>query len=113
MKRPIDPRRIEVVPHAVADELRKLQPYERVAMVAQAFEMVWEAIRARVASENPAWSAEQVHGEVVRIISSGAVPFDARPAIRDGKLVMVLMEVEPEIPMPPPMRRPGLCSTSE
>ena len=38
MKRQIDPRRIEVVDHAVADILRKMQPHERIALAADAFE---------------------------------------------------------------------------
>jgi hypothetical protein len=112
MKRPIDPRRIEVIDHEVADALRKLQPYERVAMTSQAFEMVRALLREKIRTENPGWSDEHVHQELVRVISSGAIPFDARTALRDGVLVMVAKEVEPEAPVEPPVRRPGARSLS-
>jgi hypothetical protein len=106
MKRTIDPRRIEVMDDAVADALRTLQPYEKVALVAQAFEVVRGLVRDKLRMENPSWSDDQVQREVVRAISSGLIPFDARPAIRDGVLVMVAFEIEPEPLAPPPRRRP-------
>src|SRR4051812_42555785 len=103
---PSTPRRIEVVDHAVADALRKLQPYERIALTSKAVEMVRELLRERVRAENPGWSDDQVSRELARTITSGPIPFDVRPAIRDGTLVMVASEVEPEPRFEPPVRGP-------
>jgi hypothetical protein len=82
MKRPIDPRRIEVVDHAVADILRKMQPYETTALTAQAFESARELAAAQVMRTHPDWTEEQVRREVARRIAGDP---DGPPPPRPGR----------------------------
>lgn len=82
MKRPIDPRRIEVMDHAVADVLRKMQPFERLALAADAFETARQMVRAQVMRTHPEWSEEQIKREVVRRIAGEP---DGPPPPRPGR----------------------------
>ena len=82
MKRPIDPRRIEVVDHDVAAILRKMQPHECVALTAQAFETARELATAQVMRAYPDWTQEQVRREVARRIAGDP---DGPPPPRPGR----------------------------
>jgi len=82
MKRPIDPRRIEVVGHDVAAILRKMQPHERVALTAQAFETARQLAQAQVMRTHPDWTEEQVQREVARRIAGDP---DGPPPPRPGR----------------------------
>lgn len=81
MKRRIDPRRIEVVDPDVAAILRKIQPYERVALTAQAFETARLLAQAQVMRAHPDWTDEQVRREVARRIAGDP---DGPPPPRPG-----------------------------
>jgi hypothetical protein len=82
MKRQIDPRRIEVIDHDVAAVLRKMQPHERVALTAQAFETARQLAQAQVMRMNPDWTEEQVRREVARRIAGDP---DGPPPPRPGR----------------------------
>ena len=60
MKRPIDPRRIEVIDPMVASILCAKAPHERVAMVGQANRTARLLLQAQIKRMNPDWSEEQV-----------------------------------------------------
>ncbi|HEX3151169.1 MAG TPA: hypothetical protein VHR66_24035 [Gemmataceae bacterium] len=81
-------------------------PHERIAQVTQAFEIVRQLLWTNVRDEHPDWSEKQVQPEVVRIITSGAVPYDVRPALdENGSLILVAKTIEPEAPVEPPRRQ--------
>jgi hypothetical protein len=64
--RPFDPRRIEVIDEATAAMYRAMTPAQRVAIACDAHETARAILRARVRSENPSWTEEQVSREVAR-----------------------------------------------
>jgi hypothetical protein len=78
----IDPRRIEVPDPAVAAVLRKLQPHERIALTAEAFETARQLIEAQVRRTHPDWPAELVGREVSRRIAGEP---DGPPPPRPGR----------------------------
>ena len=94
MKRRIDPRKIEAVDPAVAAILRSMQPYERVALTAQAFEIVRELLVDLVQAEYQDWTEDELHREVGRRIASGAHSFSVSLGLLNGSLVLVARERE-------------------
>jgi hypothetical protein len=71
VKRPIDPRRIEVVDHDVAAILQTKTPHELLTMVSDAHRMARSLVEAGVRHSHPDWTPEQVWQEVVRRMTGG------------------------------------------
>jgi len=79
MKYRLDPGQIEVVDEAVAKILRTKTPAERVAMASAAHRTAWQLIEARIRSQNPDWTDEQIQAEVARRLTRGT---DRNPPLR-------------------------------
>ena len=83
MRGPIDPRRIELIDPAVVAVLRKMWPYERIALAADAFETARQLLQAQVMRTHPDWPEEQVRREVARRIAGDP---DGPPPTTSGVL---------------------------
>lgn len=70
-QRKIDWWRIEVVDEEVAAILRTKTPAERIAMAAAAHRTARAIFTARVQSQHPDWTDEQVQREVARRLTRG------------------------------------------
>ncbi len=80
MKRPIDPRRIEVIDPNVAAIWRANAPHERIALVGDAHRTARTLLQAQIKRMNPDWSDEQVLTEVARRLGHGTDgPSSVRP----------------------------------
>ena len=67
----LDPGQIEVVDYAVAEILRRKQPWERLAMAFEANKMMRLVLKAKVMREHPDWAEQQVSTEVARRYANG------------------------------------------
>lgn len=70
--RRLDPGQIEVVDESIAAILRQKTPAERIAMVCAAHRTAREILTARIRSQHPDWTDEQIRLEVARRLTRGA-----------------------------------------
>jgi hypothetical protein len=70
-KRPLDPKRIEIVDDAVAEILRRKSPAERIALGFSANRTVRLVIEGAIRSDHPDWDDAAVKAAVARRMLHG------------------------------------------
>ncbi|MBI3595628.1 MAG: hypothetical protein HY203_00560 [Nitrospirae bacterium] len=67
----LDEGQIEVVDNAMAEILRRKQPWERIAIGFDLWTGAWKMLTSYLASAHPDWTEEQIRQEVARRMSHG------------------------------------------
>ena len=73
MERRLDPNRIEMVDHKIAEILRKKEIWERVQMAFEANDFVRQIVEASVRNQRPDWDDDSVMREVAKRMCGEAI----------------------------------------
>ena len=68
----LDAGQIEVVDQAMAEVLRRKQPWERIEIGLNLWTGAWKMLTSHLTATHPDWTEEQVRREVARRMSHGA-----------------------------------------
>ena len=69
----LDAGQIEVLDEAMADVLRRKEPWERIAIGFNLWRGAWDMLTHYLSACHPDWTEERIRKEVVRRMSHGAV----------------------------------------
>ena len=69
----LDTGQIEVLDEAMADVLRRKEPWERIAIGFNLWQGAWDMLTHYLGACHPDWTEERIRQEVVRRMSHGAV----------------------------------------